>query len=120
MSPEKTEGAPPPAERLPEITSTATAKRQGTHAGASVAREAGNRPSRRKGRPPLAPASVFSPVGRRKSWWYTYKCQTCGSHLFGRARDLGAVTGERRAPCGHRVQVVAARIYTQPSPGATP
>jgi hypothetical protein len=39
MSPEKTEGAPPPAERLPKITSTATAKRLGTHAAASVARE---------------------------------------------------------------------------------
>jgi hypothetical protein len=70
-----------------------------------------------KGRPPLAPASVFGPVGRRKSWWYTYRCATCGAYLFGRARDLDAVIGERRAGCGHKVQIMAARIYTQPNPG---
>ncbi len=63
---------------------------------------------------PIAPASVFGPVGRRRSWWYTYRCRTCGAHLFGRAKTLDAVTGERRAGCGHRVQVMAARIYTQP------
>jgi len=67
---------------------------------------------------PLAPASVFGPVGRRKSWWYTYRCRICGAHLFGRAKTLDAVTGERRAGCGHRITVMAARIYTQPEPGA--
>jgi len=67
---------------------------------------------------PIAPASVFGPVGRRRFWWYTYRCRTCGAHLFGRAKTLDAVTGERRAGCGHRVQVMAARIYSQPSSGA--
>ena len=72
----------------------------------------------RQARPPIAPASVFGPVGRRRYWWYTYRCRSCGAHLFGRARSLEEVTGERRAGCGHRVQVMAARIYTQPVPGA--
>ena len=67
---------------------------------------------------PVAPASVFGPVGRRRYWWYTYRCRTCGAHLFGRARSLDDVTGERKAGCGHRVQVMAARIYSQPEPGA--
>lgn len=72
----------------------------------------------RQARPPIAPASVFGPVGRRRFWWYTYRCRICGAHLFGRARSLEDVTGERRAGCGHRVQVMAARIYTQPEPEA--
>ena len=63
---------------------------------------------------PIAPASVFPPIGRRKQWAYTYKCRTCGAHLFGRAKALDVVTGERKALCGHRVQVMAARIYSQP------
>jgi hypothetical protein len=74
--------------------------------------------SRNGQRPPIAPASVFGPVGRRRSWWYTYRCRTSGAHLFGRARSLDAVAGERRASCGHRVQVMAARIYTQTEAGA--
>jgi DNA-directed RNA polymerase subunit RPC12/RpoP len=72
----------------------------------------------RRERSPIAPASVFGPVGRRHCWWYTYRCRTCGAHLFGRARSLEDVTGERKAGCGHRVQVMAARIYSQPESGA--
>jgi hypothetical protein len=71
----------------------------------------------RRQRPPIAPASVFGPVGRRTFWWYTYRCRTCGAHLFGRAKTLDTVAGERRAGCGHRVQVMAARIYSQPESG---
>jgi hypothetical protein len=74
------------------------------------------RPARQ--RPPLAPASVFGPAVRRKSGWYTYRCQACGAYLFGRAKSLDAVTGERRAGCGHKAQIMAARIYIQPEPGA--
>lgn len=80
---------------------------------ASAARPA----PRSKTRPPVAPASVFGPVGRRRFWWYTYSCRTCGAYLFGRARSLDAVTGVRRAGCGHRVQVMAARVYSQPESG---
>jgi hypothetical protein len=72
----------------------------------------------RRQRAPIAPASVFGPVGRRRYWWFTFRCKTCGAHLFGRAPSLDAVAGERRAGCGHRVHVMAARIYTQPESGA--
>ena len=68
--------------------------------------------------PPIAPASVFGPVGRRRFWWYTFRCRICGAYLFGRAKTLDAVTGERKAGCGHRVQIMAARIYSQPESGA--
>lgn len=68
----------------------------------------------RRGRPPIAPASVFGPVGRRKFWWYTYRCRICGAHLFGRAQSLDAVAGESKAGCGHRVRIMVARIYSQP------
>ena len=67
---------------------------------------------------PIAPASVLGPVGRRQRWWYAYRCRTCGAHLSGRARSPGDVTGERTAGCGHRVPVMAARIYSRPEPGA--
>jgi hypothetical protein len=57
---------------------------------------------------------VFGPVGRRRSWWFTFRCPSCAAYLFGRAATLDAVTKERRVSCGHRVKVVAARIYSQP------
>jgi hypothetical protein len=74
--------------------------------------------SRNRQQVPIAPASVLGPVGRRRCWWYTCRCRTCGAHLFGRACSLEHVTGERKAGCGHRAQVMAARIYSQPEPGA--
>jgi len=54
---------------------------------------------------------VYAPRGRRRWWWYSYRCRTCGAYQLGRARDLEQVTGERRAGCGHQVNVMAARIY---------
>ena len=65
----------------------------------------------RPGRTPAAFASAFAPSGRRRWWWYTYSCRTCGAHQFGRARTLEDVTGQRRASCGHIVNVVIARTY---------
>jgi len=62
-------------------------------------------------RPPLAPASVYAPLGRRRWWWYAYRCRTCGSYQFGRAKTLDAVTGERKAGCGHQGSVMIARTY---------
>ena len=64
-----------------------------------------------KTRPPIAPASVYAPLGRRRYWWYAYCCRTCGAYQFGRAKTLDTVTGVRRAGCGHQVSVMAARIY---------
>jgi hypothetical protein len=65
----------------------------------------------RRKRPPLAPASVYAPQGRRRHWWYCYPCRICATWHFGRARDLDQVADVRRAGCGHQVQVMAARIY---------
>lgn len=65
-----------------------------------------------RNRPPLAPASVYAPLARRRWWWYAYRCRTCGAHQFGRAKTLDRVAGVRRAGCGHQVSVMAARIYT--------
>jgi hypothetical protein len=62
-------------------------------------------------RPPIAPASVYAPLGRRRYWWYSYRCRACGAYLLGRAKTLETVTGVRRAGCGHQVDVMAARIY---------
>lgn len=62
-------------------------------------------------RPPLAPASVFAPDGRRRLLHFTYPCRVCGSYNFGRTRALADVTGLRRATCGHLVSVMIARTY---------
>lgn len=68
-------------------------------------------PGSARQRPPLAPASVYAPLGRRRWWWYCYPCRTCGNYQFGRAKTLDAVTGVRRAGCGHEVNVMIARTY---------
>jgi len=83
-------------------------------------RAAGRRPrgSSNRQQVPIAPASVLGPAGRRRCWWCACRCRTCGAHLSGRARSPGDVTGERTAGRGHRVPVMAARIYSRPEPGA--
>jgi hypothetical protein len=116
MPPRNGRGGPGrPPEPASEITSTATTEQQGTAPTPARIRRGG------KPKPPVpvAVASVFGPVGRRKSWWFTFRCPTCGAYLFGRAAMLDTVTRERKATCGHRVKVVAARIYTQPPGAAT-
>jgi len=65
---------------------------------------------RAKTRPPIALASVYAPLGRLW-WWYAYSCRTCGAYQFGRAKTLEAVTGVRRAGCGHLVGVMIALTY---------
>src|SRR5215469_9973434 len=101
MPPVYRDGAQLGTEHRPDASSATTAT--------SITRSPGKG---RRQRAPIAPASVFGPVGRRRFWWYTYRCKVCGAHQFGRAPSLDAVTGERKAGCGHRVQVMAARIYT--------
>ena len=83
-------------------------------------RAAGRRPggSRNRQQVPIAPAPVSGPAGRRRCWRDTGRCRTCGAHLPGRARSPGDVAAERTAGCGHRMQVMAARTYSQPEPGA--
>lgn len=74
--------------------------------------------ARSRSRPPLAPASVFTPRGRRRLWHYTYPCRACHTYHFGRAKALDEVTGVRRAGCGHLVSVMIARVYGQAETGA--
>jgi hypothetical protein len=69
------------------------------------------RQTTRAARPPTAFVSLYRPFGRRAWYWYAYRCKTCGAHQLGRARQLEDVAGERRAGCGHRVNIVIARIY---------
>lgn len=61
-----------------------------------------------------AHVSLFAPTGRRRWWWYSYRCPACRSYQFGRARELDRVTGNRRAGCGHEVEIVIARTYRSP------
>ena len=62
-------------------------------------------------RPQTAFASLYMPAGRRTWHWYAYNCRVCGRYQLGRARHLDDVAGNRRAGCGHRVNVVIARVY---------
>jgi hypothetical protein len=63
----------------------------------------------RKAQP--AYVSLYLPFGRRRWCWYSYSCRTCGAHQLGRSPRLEDVAGVRRAGCGHRVNIVIARIY---------
>ncbi len=60
---------------------------------------------------PAAFVSLYMPSGRRKWFWYSYSCRTCGAYQLGRAPQLDDVAGVRRAGCGHQVSIVIARIY---------
>jgi hypothetical protein len=62
--------------------------------------------------------SAYEPLGRRRWWWYSYRCPHCATYQLGRAASLDKVTGERRAGCGHQLTIVIARTYSQPGPGA--
>ena len=59
-------------------------------------------------------ASVFVPQGKRTRHWLTFRCPVCDVYVFARGRRIDDVTGPRRTTCGHRVKIVAARIYSPP------
>jgi hypothetical protein len=65
----------------------------------------------REHRPPNTYVSLYGPTGRRRWWWYSYRCGQCGTYQLGRAPRLEDVAGPRRAGCGHQLTVVVARIY---------
>jgi hypothetical protein len=115
--PRKARGGLPPGDRLAEIA-PAAAKPQEDTLMPSVRRGTATRRKAARNRPPLAPASVYAPLGRRRYWWYSYPCRTCGTYHFGRARELDEVTGVRRAGCGHQVNVMLARVYGRAGSGA--
>jgi hypothetical protein len=64
-------------------------------------------------RTPSAYVSLHLPFGRRRWCWYSYSCRTCGAHQLGRTPRLEDVAGVRKAGCGHKVNIVIARIYGQ-------
>lgn len=107
--PRKAEGAPPPAERLPQITSTATAERQGTPAAAILQRRA-DIGQKRRGEYPVANASLYHPAPGRARVWLSVRCPIClGVHLQ-RLRPGAEPGGLRRTPCG-TLWVVVRRRY---------
>jgi len=67
--------------------------------------------NRQRRGPATVYVSLYAPAGRRRYWWYSYRCPECATYQFGRSRDLTGVTGARRAGCGHTVNVVIARTY---------
>ncbi len=70
-----------------------------------------NTVTRRATRPRPVFVSLYEPVGRRRQWWYAYRCPACGTYQLGRARELDQVTGIRKAGCGHTVSIAIARVY---------
>ena len=100
--------------RIGTSTSRGTSRRAASAVPAGQkATEAG--PKLPSHRAPAAFVSLYRPAGRRKWWWYTYSCRTCGRHQLGRARELEQVAGVRKAGCGHRVSITIARVYGQQS-----
>jgi hypothetical protein len=66
-----------------------------------------------RGAPVTVRVSLLVPAGRRTRWWYLATCSICRAPHLGRARELADVTGKRRLPCGHWVDIVVARTYGQ-------
>lgn len=71
-----------------------------------------SRVSRKRGKAPLAPASLYAPNPQRKRWMFMYRCKTCGTWNRSLAVTLDEVSGIRRAPCGCTVTVMIARTLT--------
>jgi hypothetical protein len=55
--------------------------------------------------------SLLVPGGRRRWWHFLATCPVCREPHMGRSKELAGVTGIRRLPCQHWVQVVVARTY---------
>lgn len=69
----------------------------------------GSKPCR--SRVPAAYASIFAPAGKRTCWWATFRCPRCADSHFARARSAEDIVGPRRAGCGRRIVLIAARTY---------
>jgi hypothetical protein len=62
--------------------------------------------------------SLLLPSEHRKLWHYLCRCPVCQAPHLCRARELAAVTGTRKLPCGHWIVVVVARTYGRTDSGA--
>jgi hypothetical protein len=56
--------------------------------------------------------SLLAPDDHRTWWHYLARCPACGAPHLGRSRELTKVTGTRRLPCRHWVEIVVARTYS--------
>jgi hypothetical protein len=65
----------------------------------------------RRGRLPVANASLYEPAANRSWWWISLRCPHCGSVHLGRVREEGEAGGPRRAGCGRKVFVLVRRVY---------
>ena len=69
---------------------------------------------KRRSAPPMR-VSLFEPAGRRTQWWFTGRCLRCGGTSFGRVRLEEDAEGVRRVSCGHKATIIVARVYRLPS-----
>jgi len=65
----------------------------------------------RRGRLPIASASLYEPAAGRTWWWLSVRCPRCGAVHLGRVRTEAEAGGPRRAGCGRRVWVIVRRVY---------
>lgn len=65
----------------------------------------------KRGRPPLASASLYEPTRTRTWWWISVRCPWCGSVHLHRVRQESQAEGPRRTGCGRRVWVKIRRTY---------
>jgi DNA-directed RNA polymerase subunit RPC12/RpoP len=66
---------------------------------------------KRRGRYPLASASLYEPACERTWWWISLRCPWCGSVHLHRVRHEEDADGVRRTGCGRRVFVKVRRVY---------
>lgn len=106
MPSRKTEGAPPPAERLPEIPAPA-AKQDG---GTVTPIVSGSRGARQY---PTANASLYAPAPGRTLPALSIRCPWCDGVHLGRLRPGAEPGGVRRTPCGTVWVVIRGRYPAQ-------
>lgn len=63
----------------------------------------------RRGRLPMANASLYAPAANRSWWWISLRCPHCGSVHLGRVRTEAEAGGPRRTGCGRKVFVKVRR-----------
>jgi hypothetical protein len=105
------EGRPPGGSRPKNAPASAneSPSTEPSHA-LSVTRDDGKRRSRR-GRWPLASASLYEPSCERTWWWISLRCPWCGSVHLHRVRHEEDAAGVRRTGCGRRVYVKIRTVY---------
>ena len=99
------QSSPRTADLAPKAMSAAMVRQQ---------RPAGQRP----GLAVTCRVSLLVPADCRTRWWYLATCPVCHAPHLGRAKELTDVTGKRKLPCKHLVDIVVARTYGRTDSGA--